>query len=61
MTVDADELVLVSVDDHICEPANMFDAHVPARDIAIARRASSTNPTGPSSGITASCAAGTSA
>ena len=24
-----DELILVSVDDHICEPADMFDAHVP--------------------------------
>ncbi len=31
MTVAADDLILVSVDDHICEPANMFDAHVPAR------------------------------
>jgi predicted TIM-barrel fold metal-dependent hydrolase len=29
--VDPDALVLVSVDDHICEPADMFDAHVPAR------------------------------
>ncbi len=27
----ADELILISVDDHICEPATMFDAHVPAR------------------------------
>ena len=26
----ADDLILVSVDDHICEPADMFDAHVPA-------------------------------
>ena len=25
----ADDLILVSVDDHICEPADMFDAHVP--------------------------------
>ena len=24
-----EELILVSVDDHICEPAGMFDAHVP--------------------------------
>jgi predicted TIM-barrel fold metal-dependent hydrolase len=24
-----EELILVSVDDHICEPADMFDAHVP--------------------------------
>ena len=27
----AEELVLISVDDHICEPADMFDEHVPAR------------------------------
>jgi predicted TIM-barrel fold metal-dependent hydrolase len=27
--VSPDDLVLVSVDDHICEPAGMFDAHVP--------------------------------
>jgi predicted TIM-barrel fold metal-dependent hydrolase len=29
-TVDADDLILISVDDHICEPAEMFSAHVPA-------------------------------
>jgi len=29
--VDPGDLVLVSVDDHICEPASMFDAHVPDR------------------------------
>jgi predicted TIM-barrel fold metal-dependent hydrolase len=29
--VNADDLILISVDDHICEPANMFDAHVPAK------------------------------
>jgi predicted TIM-barrel fold metal-dependent hydrolase len=29
--MNPDALVLVSVDDHICEPAGMFDAHVPAR------------------------------
>ena len=29
--MDADALILVSVDDHICEPADMFDAHVPER------------------------------
>ena len=28
---DPAELILVSVDDHICEPATMFDAHVPAK------------------------------
>ncbi|MCU1462118.1 MAG: amidohydrolase 2 [Acidimicrobiales bacterium] len=27
----ADDMILVSVDDHICEPADMFDAHVPDR------------------------------
>jgi predicted TIM-barrel fold metal-dependent hydrolase len=26
-----DELILISVDDHICEPADMFEGHVPAR------------------------------
>ncbi len=26
-----DDLILVSVDDHICEPADMFDGHVPDR------------------------------
>ena len=29
--MNSDELILVSVDDHICEPPNMFDAHVPER------------------------------
>ena len=28
--MDADDLILISVDDHIAEPADMFDAHVPA-------------------------------
>jgi predicted TIM-barrel fold metal-dependent hydrolase len=27
----ADDMILISVDDHICEPPDMFDAHVPAR------------------------------
>jgi predicted TIM-barrel fold metal-dependent hydrolase len=31
VAVRADDMILVSVDDHICEPATMFDAHVPAR------------------------------
>ena len=31
MSVRGDEMILVSVDDHICEPADMFVAHVPAR------------------------------
>ena len=29
--MQADDLILISVDDHICEPADMFDAHVPDR------------------------------
>ena len=29
--MDVDELILISVDDHICEPAEMFEGHVPAR------------------------------
>ena len=27
--MNKDDLILISVDDHICEPADMFDAHVP--------------------------------
>jgi predicted TIM-barrel fold metal-dependent hydrolase len=29
--VRGDDMILISVDDHICEPADMFDAHVPAK------------------------------
>lgn len=29
--MNAEDMVLVSVDDHIIEPANMFDSHMPAR------------------------------
>src|SRR5450432_3933247 len=29
--MNADDLILISVDDHICEPADMFAAHVPKR------------------------------
>ena len=29
--MNPDELILISVDDHIAEPATMFDAHVPAK------------------------------
>lgn len=29
--MDVGDMILISVDDHICEPADMFDAHVPAR------------------------------
>jgi predicted TIM-barrel fold metal-dependent hydrolase len=31
MPVAPEDLVLVSVDDHICEPATMFEAHVPQK------------------------------
>ena len=27
----AEDMILISVDDHIAEPADMFDQHVPAR------------------------------
>ena len=36
--MDPGALVLVSVDDHICEPADMFDAHVPDRYRELAPR-----------------------
>jgi predicted TIM-barrel fold metal-dependent hydrolase len=36
--VNKDDLILVSVDDHIAEPANMFDAHVPAKHKEFAPR-----------------------
>src|SRR3954454_5762951 len=29
--MEADDLILISVDDHIMEPPGMFDAHVPDR------------------------------
>lgn len=29
--MNADDLILISVDDHIAEPSDMFDAHVPAK------------------------------
>lgn len=29
--MDKDDLILISVDDHICEPADMFDRQVPAK------------------------------
>ncbi|HUV11110.1 MAG TPA: amidohydrolase, partial [Acidimicrobiia bacterium] len=29
--MQANDLILVSVDDHICEPADMFEGHVPER------------------------------
>ncbi len=51
----ADDLILISVDDHICEPADMFVRHVPARWADQAPR-SSRSPAGRSSGTTATCA-----
>jgi predicted TIM-barrel fold metal-dependent hydrolase len=33
-----DDLILISVDDHICEPPDMFDAHVPAKYKSLAPR-----------------------
>ena len=36
--MNADELILISVDDHIAEPATMFDAHVPDEVPATSRR-----------------------
>ena len=56
----ADDLILVSVDDHICEPADMFDAHVPdalPRPRAARRRRGRA---ARSSGTTATSGAGTS-
>jgi predicted TIM-barrel fold metal-dependent hydrolase len=36
--VNVEDLVLVSVDDHVVEPPNMFDAHLPARYKDVAPR-----------------------
>ncbi|MCU1363864.1 MAG: amidohydrolase 2 [Acidimicrobiaceae bacterium] len=36
--MNVDDMILVSVDDHICEPANMFDAHVPDKYKPLAPR-----------------------
>ncbi len=33
-----DDMILISVDDHICEPADMFDGHVPERYKELAPR-----------------------
>jgi len=29
--MDSDDLILVSVDDHVVEPPDMFEGHLPAR------------------------------
>ena len=29
--MDLDDLILVSVDDHVVEPPTLFDAHIPAK------------------------------
>jgi predicted TIM-barrel fold metal-dependent hydrolase len=36
--MQTDDLILVSVDDHICEPADMFEGHVPERYRELAPR-----------------------
>ena len=36
--MDRDDLILISVDDHIAEPADMFEAHVPQKYKARAPR-----------------------
>jgi predicted TIM-barrel fold metal-dependent hydrolase len=36
--MNGDDLILISVDDHICEPADMFEHHVPDRYKALAPR-----------------------
>jgi predicted TIM-barrel fold metal-dependent hydrolase len=36
--VNSDEMILVSVDDHVVEPANLFDQHLPAQHKAEAPR-----------------------
>ena len=56
--MNKNDLILISVDDHIAEPADMFDAHVP-RNTRIAPRGWSSNPTASSSGTTATSGDGT--
>ena len=34
--MNKDDLILISVDDHIAEPADMFHAHVPA-EVSVTR------------------------
>ena len=46
-----DDLVLVSVDDHVVEPPDMFERHLPASG-ATSRRGSSAAPTAATSGST---------
>ena len=57
--MNKDDLILISVDDHIAEPADMFDAHVPAKYRDHAPRVVLEAPTASSSGTTARSAAGT--
>ena len=57
--MNKEDLILISVDDHIAEPADMFDAHVPDRSTRSRPRVSCTRPTASSSGTTATSAAGT--
>ena len=56
--MNKDDLILISVDDHIAEPADMFDAHVPAKYKEFAPRVVRSR-TASSSGTTARSADGT--
>ena len=38
MATSKDDLILISVDDHIAEPADMFDGHVPDKYRELAPR-----------------------
>ena len=29
--MNADDLIMISVDDHVCEPPDMFEKHLPAK------------------------------
>jgi predicted TIM-barrel fold metal-dependent hydrolase len=44
--MNVDDMILISVDDHICEPADMFDAHVPDRYKSLAPRVVAEGPEG---------------
>ena len=51
--MNADELTLISVDDHICEPADMFEGRVPAKYREYVPVSSRPRP--PNNGGTATC------
>ncbi len=48
--MNTDDLILVSVDDHVVEPPDMFDGHIPARFTETKLRKSSPSPTAPTPG-----------